>query len=132
MVKKLSRYIRQSHFRIFSAAVHAYPHLWKWVTGLKSPNYKGKIIAKRKAFTYWMLQHKPNMENFHNQKIVFSMAGYVIAASMMEKVTGKSWEELLTGICSQTDENFHGLFLAEYFQPLSTCGSLEPEWYFSF
>ncbi len=62
----------------------------------KIPNYPGTIAAKRKAFTYWMLQHKPNMENFGNKKIVFSLAGYVMAASMMEKVTGKSWEELLT------------------------------------
>ena len=61
----------------------------------KIPNYKGTIIAKRRAFTHWMLQHKPNMGNFLNDKIVFSIAGYVIAASMMERVTGKSWEELL-------------------------------------
>lgn len=62
----------------------------------KIPDTRGNIIAKRKAFTYWMLQRKPNMENFNQQKIVFSLAGYVMAASMMEKVTGKAWEELLT------------------------------------
>jgi len=61
----------------------------------KIPNYPGSVISKRKAFTYWMLQHKPNMDNFLNNKIVFSLAGYVMAASMMEKVTGKSWEELV-------------------------------------
>ena len=62
----------------------------------KIPDVKGNIVAKRLFFTYWMLQRKPNMENFNNQKIVFSLAGYVIAASMMEKVTGKSWEDLVT------------------------------------
>ncbi len=62
----------------------------------KIPNYPGTIEAKRKAFTYWMLQRKPNMANFLNDKIAFSLAGYVMATSMMEKVTGKSWEELLT------------------------------------
>jgi D-alanyl-D-alanine carboxypeptidase len=61
----------------------------------KIPNYKGNIIAKRKSFTYWMLQHHPNMENFLTDKISFSLAGYVMAASMMEKVTGKSWEDLV-------------------------------------
>jgi len=61
----------------------------------KIPNYPGNIIAKRKSFTYWMLQHKPNMDNFLKDKIVFSLAGYVMAASMMEKVTGKSWEDLV-------------------------------------
>ena len=48
------------------------------------------------SFTYWMLQRKPNMENFNREKIMFSLAGYVMAASMMEKVTGKSWEDLVT------------------------------------
>jgi D-alanyl-D-alanine carboxypeptidase len=61
----------------------------------KIPNYPGNIRTKRKSFTYWMLQHKPNMENFLNEKIVFSLAGYIMAASMMEKVTGKSWEDLV-------------------------------------
>lgn len=56
----------------------------------------GNSIAKRRAFTFHMLQQKPNMENFLQKKIVFSLAGYVMAASMLEKVTGKSWEELLT------------------------------------
>lgn len=60
----------------------------------KIPNYKGNIVAKRKSFSYWMLQHNPNMENFLTGKISFSLAGYVLAASMMEKVTGKSWEDL--------------------------------------
>lgn len=61
----------------------------------KIPNYPGSIKAKRRAFTQWMLQHKPNMNNFLTDKIVFSLAGYVMAASMMEKVTGKSWEDLV-------------------------------------
>jgi CubicO group peptidase (beta-lactamase class C family) len=60
------------------------------------PEFQGNIIARRKAFTYHMLQQKPNMENFLQKKIVFSLAGYVMAASMLEKVTGKAWEELLT------------------------------------
>ncbi len=62
----------------------------------KIPETKGDIVAKRRAFTYWILQRRPNMENFNQQKIVFSLAGYVMAASMMEKVTGKSWEDLVT------------------------------------
>jgi CubicO group peptidase (beta-lactamase class C family) len=60
------------------------------------PGTAGDIVAKRKSFTYWVLQQKPNMENFNQQKIVFSLAGYVMAASMLEKVTGKSWEDLVT------------------------------------
>lgn len=62
----------------------------------KIPDTKGDIIAKRRAFTYWILQQKPNMENFNQQKIIFSLAGYVMAASMMERVSGKTWEDLIT------------------------------------
>ena len=62
----------------------------------KIPETKGNIVSKRRAFTYWILQRKPNMDNFLQKKIVFSLAGYVMAASMMEKVTGKSWEDLVT------------------------------------
>jgi len=62
----------------------------------KIPAVKGNIIAQRKAFTGWMLQRKPNMENFLTDKIVFSLAGYIMAVSMMEKVTGLAWEDLLT------------------------------------
>ena len=36
------------------------------------------------------------MKNFLTDKIDFSLAGYVIAASMLERVSGKSWENLLT------------------------------------
>jgi CubicO group peptidase (beta-lactamase class C family) len=60
------------------------------------PDVNGNIIAKRKAFTFYMLQQKPNMENFLQKKIVFSVAGYVMAAAMLEKVSGKTWEDLLT------------------------------------
>jgi CubicO group peptidase (beta-lactamase class C family) len=62
----------------------------------KIPDVRGNIVSKRLFFTYWILQHKPNMENFNQEKIAFSLAGYVVAASMMERVTGKSWEDLVT------------------------------------
>jgi len=62
----------------------------------KMPDTKGNIVSKRLFFTYWILQRKPNMENFNQEKIVFSLAGYVVAASMMEKVTGRSWEDLVS------------------------------------
>jgi len=63
---------------------------------IKIPDMKGSIVAKRRAFTYWMVQQKPGLENFLQQKIVFSVAGYVMAASMMEKISGMSWEDLVT------------------------------------
>jgi len=71
----------------------AFTEMKEW---FKIPETKGNIVSKRLFFTYWILQRKPNMENFNQQKIVFSLAGYVIAASMMEKVTGKSWEDLVS------------------------------------
>jgi len=60
------------------------------------PETRGDISSRRRAFTHWLLQQKPDMENFNQQKIIFSLAGYVVAASMMERVSGKTWEDLIT------------------------------------
>ena len=73
--------------------IQAFMEMSEW---FKIPETKGNIISKRRAFTFWMLQRRPNMENFQQKKIVFSLAGYIMAAAMMEKVTGKSWEDLVT------------------------------------
>jgi D-alanyl-D-alanine carboxypeptidase len=73
--------------------IQAFTEMSDW---FKIPDTKGYIVTKRMSFTYWILQRKPNMENFLQKKIVFSLAGYVMAASMMEKVTGRSWEDLVT------------------------------------
>jgi CubicO group peptidase (beta-lactamase class C family) len=60
------------------------------------PEFKGNIIDRRRSFMKWMIQQKPNMNNFHRENFVFSLGGYVVAASMLEKITNKSWEDLLT------------------------------------
>jgi D-alanyl-D-alanine carboxypeptidase len=73
--------------------VPAFMEMSDW---FKIPDSRGDIVSKRKAFSYWILRQRPNMENFNHQKIVFSLAGYVMAASMMERVSGKTWEDLIT------------------------------------
>jgi D-alanyl-D-alanine carboxypeptidase len=63
----------------------------------KMPDSAGTgIIRRRRAFTGRMLRLPPDMANAGNDRIVFSLAGYVMATAMMEKVTGYCWEELLT------------------------------------
>ena len=39
----------------------------------KIPDTKGNIVSKRLFFTYWILQRKPNMENFNNRKLFFRL-----------------------------------------------------------
>jgi len=60
------------------------------------PNFEGPTMsAKRRKFTLYMLGQKPNMSNVVSKKISFSVAGYVMAASMLERVGGKKWEGLV-------------------------------------
>ncbi len=65
------------------------------------PRSAGNVMTKRRTFTQYMLQQKPDMESFLQKKIVFSQANYVIAAAMLEKVTGKCWEDLVTQYISR-------------------------------
>ena len=73
--------------------IQPFNELHDWTT---IPEFKGNISARRKSFTIWIVQQKPNMKNFQQENITFSLAGYVVAASMLEKITHKAWEDLLT------------------------------------
>lgn len=55
--------------------------------------FKGSRKDKRANFTKWILQWKPTIDN--TQKYIYSNAGYTVAAVMLEKLTNKSWEELI-------------------------------------
>jgi len=62
----------------------------------KIPDFTGNTMsARRKNFTLFMIEQKPYMENVVSRKIEFSMAGYVVATSMLEKVAHKKWENLV-------------------------------------
>jgi len=56
------------------------------------PELQGSLIKQRLAFTKWVLAQKPfcTPGTFH-----YSNAGYVIAASMAEGATQKSWESMM-------------------------------------
>jgi D-alanyl-D-alanine carboxypeptidase len=62
------------------------------------PELRGDLIQQRLEFTKWILAQKPVYEpgTFH-----YSNAGYVIAASMAETVTHKSWELLMNELLFQ-------------------------------
>ncbi len=56
------------------------------------PDFKGNNAEKRKQFAKYVLAEKPvknDKKNYH-----YSNAGYSVAALMLEKVTGKTWEQL--------------------------------------
>jgi len=53
----------------------------------------GSPTEQRREFTYWLLQRPPDVEP--RTKMQYSNAGYAVAAAMLEKVAGKSWESLM-------------------------------------
>ncbi|HLJ74118.1 MAG TPA: serine hydrolase domain-containing protein, partial [Thermoanaerobaculia bacterium] len=59
----------------------------------KVPELTGSIIERRRAFAHFALQQPPVAPPRTTFK--YSNAGYVIAAAMAERVTGKSWETLV-------------------------------------
>lgn len=56
------------------------------------PDFKGNNSEQRKQFSIYLLKEKPVKTN---QKVFnYSNAGYSISALMLEKVSGKTWEQL--------------------------------------
>lgn len=55
--------------------------------------FQGTKKEKREKFTKWILHWKPTIDN--TKIYIYSNAGYTIAAVMLEKLTNKSWEELI-------------------------------------
>jgi CubicO group peptidase (beta-lactamase class C family) len=53
----------------------------------------GTPAEQRSKFTDWLLRRKPEVPP--RTKMLYSNAGYAVAATMLEKAAGKSWEELI-------------------------------------
>ncbi len=58
------------------------------------PEFKGSNIEQRRAFAGWLLQQEP-VDIDTTRGYTYSNAGYGIAAAMLEKVSGKSWEQCM-------------------------------------
>ena len=70
-------------------------HIQPYMSGLEYdelPEFKGDKSKQREQFAKYLLAEKPvgNNEKDYN----YSNAGYSIAALMLEKISGKSWEHL--------------------------------------
>ena len=59
----------------------------------KLPKFIGTKSEKRKQFCEFLLKNEPVKQN--NKTFNYSNAGYSLATLMIEKVSGKSWEELV-------------------------------------
>ncbi|MEO5673295.1 MAG: serine hydrolase domain-containing protein [Chitinophagales bacterium] len=64
------------------------------------PNFSGSKQEKREAFGKFVLTLDPANKD-SSQTFVYSNAGYTLAALMLEKVTNKSWEELINKVFNQ-------------------------------
>ena len=61
---------------------------------------------KRYGFIKQVLRYDPiPLYDFHDNR--YSNAGYIAAALMLEKVTGKHWEELITGMSDELKLGIH-------------------------
>jgi CubicO group peptidase (beta-lactamase class C family) len=58
------------------------------------PPLQGTLVEQRRQFARWVLTQPPIVAP--RTKSEYSNAGYVVAATMLEKVTGRSYEDLLT------------------------------------
>lgn len=65
----------------------------------KLPQFKGSKSEQRRQFARMLLKEKPVTDT--SKLYHYSNAGYTLAALMMEKVTGKSWEQLIAGLMKE-------------------------------
>ena len=58
------------------------------------PYFPSDIVSQRRDFSFWLLQ-KPGLDVNRKTKMVISVVGFGVAAAMLEKVSGMSWEKML-------------------------------------
>jgi D-alanyl-D-alanine carboxypeptidase len=66
---------------------------------IKLPKFEGKPSSRRKLFVAHLLAEQPVAEDANSYH--YSNAGYSVAALMLEKVTNKTWEELVEEVLHQ-------------------------------
>lgn len=68
------------------------PGYMYWDEKESIPKFVGTEDEKRKQTSFWQLKQKSGSEQ---GEFKYSNMGYVVAASLMEELTGKTWEELV-------------------------------------
>ena len=58
------------------------------------PFFPSDVTSQRRDFAYWLLQ-RPGLEANRKNKMVISVVSYAVAATMMEKAAGMTWEKML-------------------------------------
>ncbi len=76
-----------AHLLTHTAGVPPFKNFMKWE---KAPKFEGDTRAKRLGFARWVLNKRKASGKFK-----YSNAGYAVAAAMAERVTGKTWEDLM-------------------------------------
>ena len=60
---------------------------------VRVPRFRGSVVSQRRQAARWALRQPPVA--VPGAATVYSNAGYVVAAAMLERVTGRSYEQLL-------------------------------------
>jgi CubicO group peptidase (beta-lactamase class C family) len=66
--------------------------------------FNGSRAENRARFVAWMLRQKPAIPPGTS---AFSNGGYLVAARMLEKASGKSWEQLVSDLGTELGMAFH-------------------------
>jgi len=88
--------------------------------------FKGDENEQRRKFVIWALKQKPNPSE---KEIKFSNIGYVAAAMMLEKVSGKTYKQLVSDLGGQLkmDIEFGNPNYTDTSQPWGHNNNLVPE-----
>jgi CubicO group peptidase (beta-lactamase class C family) len=66
--------------------------------------FNGSVHDNRARFVAWMLRQKPAMLP---GRFSVSNGGYIVAARMLERASGKSWEQLVVDLGAELGVTFH-------------------------
>ncbi|MES2380735.1 MAG: serine hydrolase domain-containing protein [Bacteroidota bacterium] len=123
--KSKPAYHQLTLLQLLSFRTRLFPYTYTY--SKPAPNqFTGNEAQQRYQFTEWFFQQKPVMSG---DSIHFSNLGYIAAALMLEKVSGKPYKELVTDLAKQL--NIHIGFgppnLTDTLQPWGHDSNLKPE-----
>jgi len=124
-IKSDPAYYQLTLLNLLSFRTKLFPYTYTYEEP-KKEQFSGNEDEQRYQFTQWFFQKKPVSSN---DSINFSNLGYTAAALMLEKVTGRSYKELVYGLGKELNINFGfgAPNSADTLQPWGHNNELKPE-----